>query len=189
MTAMPIHRLPLLRACGLLRDSYQEQHDLQHDQQHDGELEQFAARDGRLLDREAIDLVHRLQLLLNAGLPAIQTEAGGGQAEEPCGVHMSPTNLIAFALIGQLVHVDEQGMNVVRRARVAARPEQPYRTGLLQLGVHARQLRVEQVVIVPELEELRVRELQDLDGGLGSGLGVPDQAGVPRRDDQVVGEG
>jgi hypothetical protein len=35
-----------------IRDPYQEQHDFQHDQEHDGELEQFAARDGRLLDRE-----------------------------------------------------------------------------------------------------------------------------------------
>ena len=141
-----------------------------------------------LLDGEAINLVHRLQLLPDAGLPPIQTEARGGQAEEPCGVHVADELDRVLGVIGQLVHVDEQGMHVVRCARVAARPEQPDRARLLQLGVQARQLGVEEAVIVPELEELRVRELQDLHSGLGSGLGVPHEGGVPRGDDQIVGE-
>ena len=44
-------------------------------------------------------------------------------------------------------------MHVVRRARVAARPEQPDRARLLQLGVQAGQLGVEQAVIVAELTD------------------------------------
>ena len=38
-----------------------------------------------------------------------------------------------------------------------------------------------------ELEQLRVGVLQKLDGGLGAGVGVVDEGGVPSDDGEVVG--
>ncbi len=58
----------------------------------------------------------------------------------------------------------------------------------LELLVDARQLAVEQVVVVPELEELRVGELEDLERRLHAGLGVVDERGVPRRHHEIVGQ-
>jgi hypothetical protein len=47
---------------------------------------------------------------------------------------------------------------------------------------------VEQLVVVAELEQLRVGELEDLDRRLRARLGVADERAVPCDDDDVVGE-
>src|SRR3954465_11998945 len=59
----------------LLHDPEEEQHELQHQDEDDGELEELAARDRDLLDGKAIDVVERLQLVLDALFPARETEA------------------------------------------------------------------------------------------------------------------
>src|SRR5262245_61685363 len=59
-------RMQQLRNERLLHDPQKEQNELEHQDHHDRDFEELAARDGDLLHREAVDVVERLQLLLDA---------------------------------------------------------------------------------------------------------------------------
>ncbi len=59
---------------------------------------------------------------------------------------------------------------------------------LLDVGVDARQLVVEQLVVIAELQELRVGELDNLERGLRAGGSIVHEGRVPRRDDEIVRE-
>ena len=50
------------------------------------------------------------------------------------------------------------------------------------------ELDVEQLVVVAKLQQLRVGKLEDLEGGLHTGLGVEHEGRVPRRHDEVIGQ-
>src|SRR5262245_30381583 len=79
-------------------------------------------------------------------------------------------------------------MYVVGGLRVAASPPRPGPPVSLELRVDAPQLVVEQLVVIAELEELRVRVFEQLDRALCGVLRIVDERRVPRRDDEVVGE-
>ena len=75
---------------------------------------------------------------------------------------------------------------VARDVAAAAQEREPGR--LFHRRVDARELDVEQLVVVAELEQLRVGELEDLERRLDARLGVVDKRRVPRRHDEVVGQ-
>jgi hypothetical protein len=60
------------RTVRLGHDPHEEEHELKHEDQHDGRLEELAARHRGLFDREAIDVVERLELGFDVGLPGFQ---------------------------------------------------------------------------------------------------------------------
>src|SRR5688572_2495419 len=56
-------------------DPHEKQHQLEDEDEDDGELEELAARHRALLDREAIDVVERLELRFEVSLPRAQAQA------------------------------------------------------------------------------------------------------------------
>src|SRR5690242_1897692 len=66
-------------------DPERGQHDLEDDQQDDGDFEELTAGHARVFDGEAVDVVERLQLLVDVGFPAVEAEPCGGQAEQARG--------------------------------------------------------------------------------------------------------
>ena len=136
----------------------------------DRHLEQLAAHHAEVLDREAVDVVERLQLLADVRLPAIEVEAGADEREQPRRVHVADDLQRVLGPVGQLVHVDEQRVHLPRGARVMPSEERvvPARL-LLDVGVDARQRVVEQLVVIAELQELGVGELDDLERRLRAG--------------------
>ncbi len=126
-----------------------QQDELEDDEQHDGQLEELAPGHRGPLHREAIDVVDGLQLLADVALPLIEAESRGSQVENARRVDVTDDLQRVLRPVGQLVDVDEDGMNVAGRPRVV--PAQP---GLapaasLERRVGPRQLRVEQLVVVP----------------------------------------
>ena len=74
---------------------------------------------GDLLDGEAVDVVERIKLVLDVLLPAVETEARRGELEDPRGVDVADHLERVLRLVGQLVDVDEQRVQLLRGADVA----------------------------------------------------------------------
>src|SRR5512145_2759881 len=98
----------------------EKQHQLEDENEDDRQLEEVAAGNGDLLDREPVDVVERLQLLLDAGLPRRQAEAGTGEVEQAGGVDVADHLEGVLRAIGDLVHLDEQRVELVRGADLTA---------------------------------------------------------------------
>src|SRR5205809_2463003 len=93
----------------------------------------------------------------------IEPEAIGDEGEDARGVDVADELQRVLGAIGQLVDVDEQRVDLLRRLRVSRSDPLVVPLRPLQLRVDLRELVVEQLVVVAELEELRVRELENLE--------------------------
>src|SRR5262245_55484605 len=177
-----------LRNERLLHDAQEEQNQFEDQDQDDGDLQKLAARDGDLLDGEAVDVVERFQLVLDAVAPSRQAETHGGQREHARRVDVAHDLQRVVGAVGDLVDVDEERVHLVGGPHRTA-PEQVLPpAGALQRRVDPRELRVQQRIVVAELEQLRVRELEELQRGGRARVRVVDERGVPRRDDEIVGQ-
>lgn len=113
-----------------------------------------SARHRDLFDREPVDVIEGLQLLADVRLPAIQIEPRADKPEQPGGVHVADDLERVLGAVCELVDVDEQGMDLTGRANIMP-PENPVVPVLhLKIAIDPRQLVVEQVVIVAELQQL-----------------------------------
>ena len=99
-------------------------------------------------------------------LPAIEPEAGGGEVEHARRVDVADQLQRVLGLVGDFVDVDEERVQVVGGPDVAAADEDVEPPLMLQLRVDPPELQVEQLIVVAELEQLRVGELEDLEHGL-----------------------
>ena len=77
-----------------------------------GQLEELAARDRDLFDGEAVDVVERLELVLDALPSTAEAEPGGDQAEQARGVDVAHELQRVLGAIGDLVDVDEERMQL-----------------------------------------------------------------------------
>ena len=77
-------------------------------------------------------------------------------------------------------------MDLARRARIVPSEQRivPARL-LLDVGVDAGQRVVEQLVVIAELQELKVGELDNLERGLRAGGSIVHEGRIPRRDDEI----
>ena len=164
----------------------QGEHDLQRDQHDDDDLQRLHPVPARLLDEQVVDVADGVELAADRLLPLAEVEAGGGEVEDAGEV------LVADQLQGVVGPLEEaggldlqladapQGVAVVtartpRPRGGARRPDQ---------AVGGLEPVVEPVVDVPELQELDVGELDDLER-VGA-VAVGDEAGRPVERDQVV---
>src|SRR5262245_35117647 len=118
--------LPLCRIASFasFHNAGKEQSQLDDQDERDDELEQIRLRHAGLLDGELIDVVERVELVVDALLPGVEPDASGGEAEEARGVQIAHELDRIFDLIGELVDVDHDRLQASRRARGAAAGEQ-----------------------------------------------------------------
>ena len=155
----------------------------------DRQLEKFSAHHAEALDRKPIDVVQCLQFLAHVRFPAVQIEPGAHQREQPRRVDIADDLQRIFGSIGQLVDVDKERVHLPDRLRVVPAEQRivPVRL-LLHLGVDVGERIVQQLVVIAELQKLRVGELDDLDRRQRSGGSIVHERGVPRGDDEIIGE-
>ena len=66
--------------------------------------------------------------------------------------------------LGQLADLAEPRLELAGGALVAASADDPLRPRRLQLGVDLSQIRIQALIVVPEFEELRIREFENVEG-------------------------
>src|SRR5215467_9977879 len=153
-----------------------DQLDYQDDDDH--QLEYEGARLVELLDHEAVEVFGGLELFFDQVFVVGDSDFLRAQFVEARGEHITEELDGVVGVLGEFGDVEQDGVQLRRGTRRApARPEAGA-SGFEEV-VDVLQLNAQQFVIVAELEQLRVGILQQLNGGLGSGLRVIDEGGVP----------
>src|SRR5262245_15067470 len=130
----------------LLHDPHEEQDQLENEDEHDQQFQRFTASHAGLLDREAVDVIEGIQLLADVALPLFESEPGAGEREYARGLNVARNPQCVLRAIGQFVDVDEEGVYLLRGARVAAASPASEPAGFLQLRVDALELTREQII-------------------------------------------
>src|SRR5262249_41551421 len=163
---------------------HENRNELQDQDHDDNDLEELAARDGDLFDDETVNVVQRLQLLLDTRLPPRDAQPRAHERQHAGGVDVADDLQRIFRPVGDLVDVDEQRVQLVGGARRPAAKQVPPPARSLQRRIDASELHVEQRVVIAELEQLGVRELEQLQRRGGASLRVVDERRVPSRHDE-----
>src|ERR1022692_1284323 len=138
------------------------------------------------VDHEAVELFGGLQFLLDEVFVVGDADFGGGEFVEAGGKHVAEEFDGVVGALGEFAHVEQDGVEFGGGAGGApARPEAA--ASALEEVVDIFKLFGEQLVVMAELEELRVGVLQELDGSLGAGRTVVDEGGVPADYGEIVG--
>ena len=137
------------------------------------------------VDHEAVELFGGLQFLLDEVFVVGHANFGGGEFVEAGGKHVAEELDGVVSALGEFADVEQDGMEFRGGASGApARPEAA--ASAIEEVVDDFELLGEQIVVVAELEELRVGVLQELNGGFGAGRAVVDEGGVPADHGEVV---
>src|SRR6202163_152408 len=170
---------PTLNLAAEQEDQLDDQNDHYHEFEHEG------AALVELVHHEAVEVLSGLQFLVdqvfvvgNADLRSCKLIQAGGKhvAEKLDGV---------VGALGQFVHVEQNGMQFGRGSRQA--PARQHSGTFVEGGIHNPQFAGEQLVVVTELQQLRIGVLQKLDGRLSASLAVVQESGVPANYSQIIG--
>src|SRR5271157_1532383 len=139
-----------------------------------------------LLHHEAVEIFGGLQFFFDQVFVVGHSDLGRAQLVQARREHVAEEFDGVVGALGQFVYVEQHGVEFGRGARrPPARPKPgPAR---VEEVVDVFQLFGEQLVVMAELEQLRVGVLQELDRGLGAGGRVVDEGRVPADHGQIVG--
>ena len=99
---------------------------------------------------------------------------------------MSLRNLMALSACSVSSSTSSRTVCSLVAARAVRQRDQQAGASVFEEVVDAFELAGEQFVVMAELEQLRVRIFQQLDGGLGAGERVVEEGGIPADHGQVV---
>ena len=142
-----------------------------------------------VLRERALDAVRPLQL----GRVAEPEDVVGAAFDRDAQMAVLGRGGVLDHAIGELVHIDKERVQLIDGA-VGPSPEHAAAPAGAQAGVDPAELRLEQFVVIPELEQLRIRVLEDLQARESAGVGVVhgDEGVVVQRSghgDQPLGHG
>ncbi len=157
------------------------------DEDDDDELEERRPPGVDLAANHRVGLREQRLLGVDARLPGPDAEPPDGALVDAREVEVADDLERVVDALGELAELHEAADHAVPEVdpRVADDVRDAPRAGAIELAVDVRQLRVEQLVVVAELEELRRRELEDV-GDVAAARRLEDERAVPVHDDQVV---
>jgi hypothetical protein len=139
-----------------------------------------------LLDHEAVEVFGGVEFFFDQVFVVGDSDFLGTEFVEAGGEHVAQELDGVVGTLGEFVDVEQDGMQF--RGGAGSAPARPCPgASFFQEVVDAFQFAGEEFVVVAELEELRVRVLQQLDGGLSAGGRVVDEGSVPSDDSEVGG--
>ena len=127
-----------------------------------------------------------MQLFLDQVFVVGHSDFGGAEFVEARGEHVAEKLDGVVGALGEFVDVEQHGVQFRGSAGGAPASPEPGASGVEEV-VDLFEFLGEQLVVVAELEQLRVGVLEELDGGLGAGLRVVDEGGIPSDDREVAG--
>src|SRR5579859_948980 len=163
----------------------EEVHQLDDQNEHHQQLQHERPALVELLDHELVEVFGGLQFFFDQVFVVGHADLGRAQLVKPRRKHVAEELDGVVGALGELVDVEQNGVQLAGGlGRAPARPGSG--ASLFEEVVDLLQLLGHQLVVVAELEQLRVGVLQKLDGGLGAGSGVVDEGCVPSDDCEVV---
>src|SRR5580692_2761903 len=160
-------------------DQFDNQNDYDHEFQHEGTALV------KLVHHEAIEFLGSLHLLGDQVFVIRNANFGGREFVQTSGKHVAEKLDRVVGVLGEFVHVEQDGVQLGRGARQA--PTRQHSGALVERCVNAFQFAGEEFIVMAEFEQLRVGIFQQLNGGLGAGFAVIQKSRIPTDYCQIIG--